>query len=93
MLIPVLSPPGASLAAVEHPGVIISVVKQAEDGGALIVRAYETCGLAATDVAIRLPLLGVSWRSDFGPGQIRTWRVWPGSEPAVQEVDLLEQLV
>jgi alpha-mannosidase len=86
-------PPGASLAAVEHPGVIISVVKQAEDGEALIVRAYETCGLAATDVAIHLPLLGVSWRSDFGPGQIRTWRVWPGSEPAIQEVDLLEQPV
>ena len=86
-------PPDASLAAVEHPGVIISVVKQAEDGEGLIVRAYETCGLPATNVEIRLPLLGLSWRSEFGPGQIRTWRVGPGAESAVQEVDLLEQPV
>ena len=80
-----------SCAAVDHPGVIISTVKRAEDGDGIIVRAYESAGEEAGDVELRLPAAGVCWKAGFRACQIRTWRVRPGTPQPVVETDLLER--
>jgi alpha-mannosidase len=71
--------------------VMVTAIKGGEDGGAtpdLIVRAVETTGRPAR-VPIEVPLLGRAFTVDFGPYQIRTFRV-PLDGGAVQEVDLIE---
>jgi alpha-mannosidase len=71
--------------------VMVTAIKGGEDGGAtpdLIVRAVETTGRPAR-VPIEVPLLGRAFTVDFGPYQIRTFRV-PLDGGAVREVDLIE---
>jgi alpha-mannosidase len=71
--------------------VMVTAVKGAEDGGArpdLIVRAVETFGRPAR-VPIEIPLLGRSLTADFGPHQIRTFRI-PLDGGEIREVDLIE---
>jgi alpha-mannosidase len=71
--------------------VMVTAVKGHEDGGArpdLIVRAVECTG-GAVQARIELPMVGRAITADFGPHQIRTFRVpWSGGE--VHEVDLIE---
>ncbi len=82
-------PPKASFAAVEEENVVISVVKQAEDGQGLIVRAYETAG-RATLAHMYLPGWGRDFVAQFGACEIKTFRVpQPADEPVV-ETDLIE---
>ncbi|MCG0288425.1 alpha-mannosidase [Streptomyces sp. PSAA01] len=71
--------------------VTVSVVKGAEDGsGDLMVRAYESHGRAAA-ARITLPLLGDrAIEADFGPYEIRTFRVPRDPALPVAETDLLE---
>ncbi|BBJ37785.1 alpha-mannosidase [Streptomyces antimycoticus] len=71
--------------------VTVSVVKGAEDGsGDLVVRAYESHGRAAA-ARITLPLLGErAIEADFGPYEIRTFRVPRDPALPVIETDLLE---
>ncbi|MGW5449372.1 alpha-mannosidase [Streptomyces asiaticus] len=71
--------------------VTVSVVKCAEDGsGDLMVRAYESHGRAAA-ARITLPLLGDrAIEADFGPYEIRTFRVPRDPALPVIETDLLE---
>ncbi|WP_432251789.1 alpha-mannosidase [Streptomyces sp. HNM1019] len=71
--------------------VTVSVVKGAEDGsGDLVVRAYESHGRAA-GARITLPLLGDrAIEADFGPYEIRTFRVPRDPALPVVETDLLE---
>ncbi|RLK25254.1 alpha-mannosidase [Micromonospora sp. M71_S20] len=71
--------------------VMVTAVKGHEDGGGapdLIVRAVETTGRPAR-VRIDLPVLGRVIEADFGPSQLRTFRV-PVDGGAVREVDLIE---
>ena len=74
---------------------MVTAIKGSEDatesrGGAdLIVRAVETTGGAAS-VSIELPIVGRTLDLEFGPSQIRTFRVpLDPAEPTV-EVDLVE---
>lgn len=72
--------------------VVITAVKGGEDGdtaGALVVRAVETTGRPAR-ARLELPVAGRVIEADFGPSQIRTFRV-PLGEGAVHEVDLIER--
>ena len=79
----------ASFLSAEPDNLLITVCKQAEDAGDLIVRAYEAAGRAARGT-IRLPFAAVEWAAEFEPHQIKTWRV--GAQPGgVTEVDLLER--
>jgi alpha-mannosidase len=71
--------------------VMVTAVKGSEDGSGrpdLVVRAVECTGRPGT-ARIELPLLGRVIAADFGPSQIRTFRV-PLSGSAVREVDLIE---
>jgi alpha-mannosidase len=69
--------------------VMVTAVKNHEDGGDLVVRAVEISGRPGRGV-LDLPVAGIRIETDFGPSQIRTFRV-PLADPAsVAEVDLLE---
>jgi alpha-mannosidase len=78
-----------SYLAVDQPGVIVHVIKQHEDSADLIVRAYET-EKAAARATIRLPHLGRAFTADFGPCEIKTFRVPADPQQPVTETNLLE---
>jgi alpha-mannosidase len=69
--------------------VVVSVLKRAEDGGGVVVRAYESGGMAA-HCRIGLGFLGRSVAADFAPGEIKTFFVPDNPELPVREVSLLE---
>jgi alpha-mannosidase len=80
-------PARQSYVSVDHPAVVVSVVKRDEDGtGAVVLRGYETAGRPADGVTIRL--FGREIRTDFGAHEIKTLLVRPDAEAV--EVDLLE---
>jgi hypothetical protein len=70
--------------------VLLSVLKLAEDGGDLVVRAYETAGRPVEAATIDLSLLGRRVRTSFGANQIRTFRVPLAHGEPVVETNLLE---
>jgi hypothetical protein len=67
---------------------MLSVLKQAEDGDAFIVRAYETTGRPSS-ARLELALLERTIESSFAPGEIKTFLI-PRSGGPVEEVSLLE---
>src|SRR5206468_10578375 len=83
-------PPNRSFAAVrDAPGVVLTVVKRAEDGDGHVVRGYETSGNPAT-ATLDLPFLGRTVITEFAPHEIKTLFVpHDGDLPAV-ETNLLE---
>jgi alpha-mannosidase len=81
-------PPAQGFADDGGGAVVLSVLKQSEDGGAFVVRAYETSGRACS-ARLALPLFGRTIESSFAPGEIKTFLV-PGSASPVEEVSLLE---
>ncbi|RIQ18876.1 alpha-mannosidase [Jiangella rhizosphaerae] len=87
-------PAEASYVVDDGAQVMITAVKGAEDGDApapdLIVRAVETTGVAAAGVRLALPLVDRVVEADFGPHQIRTFRVPRDPRQPIVEVDLLE---
>ncbi|MGN9842325.1 hypothetical protein ACTMTI_29805 [Nonomuraea sp. H19] len=70
--------------------VMVTAVKRHEDAPRdLVVRAVETTGRAAV-ATLDLPLAGIRLTADFGPSQIRTFRI-PLDDPlSVVETDLVE---
>ncbi|WP_205315666.1 alpha-mannosidase, partial [Nonomuraea lactucae] len=73
--------------------VMVTAVKCHEDlPGDLVVRAVETTGRAAT-LSLDLALAGVRLTADFGPSQIRTFRVPLENPLAAVETDLIEMNV
>jgi alpha-mannosidase len=82
-------PPSASFLSVDVPDVVVSAVKEAEDGNDLIVRCYETAG-RPTKARLNLGLVNRSWTGSFRPLEIKTLRV-PRSGGEIREVNLLEQ--
>jgi alpha-mannosidase len=74
---------------VQPENVVVSVLKQAEDGDDLIVRAYETTK-TATQATIRLPRWNRVIEAKFAPGAIKTFRVPRDSAKPVIETNLLE---
>jgi alpha-mannosidase len=83
-------PQRESFASAEPVSVLLSVVKLAEDGGDLVVRAYETAGRPVEAATIDLSMLGRRVRTSFGPNQIRTFRVPVAPGEPVVETNLLE---
>lgn len=79
----------SSFACVEEENLVVSVLKKAEDGDALIVRCYETSKTAGP-ATIHLPFLGRTIRADFGPAEIKTFRVPLDADRPVTETNFLE---
>jgi alpha-mannosidase len=86
-------PPRQSYLSDAAGPVMVTAVKGHEDGDAdrpdLIVRAVETTGRPAPRTPIAIPMLGRTLIADFGPHQIRTFRV-PLDGGPIREVDLIE---
>ncbi|WP_308493042.1 alpha-mannosidase [Microbacterium terrisoli] len=86
-----------SFAADGGGSVMITALKGAEDPTAdgstdLIVRAVETAGVPAA-ASFALPLAGRVLEAEFGPFQVRTFRIPRDPEDKIVEVDLLEWAV
>jgi len=77
----------ASWAAVKGDGVLLNVVKDAEEGEGLIVRAVETNG-RATRARLELGFADAAVEAAFGPFEIRTFRI--DRDGRASEVNLLE---
>ncbi|HEX7084349.1 MAG TPA: glycoside hydrolase family 38 C-terminal domain-containing protein [Gaiellaceae bacterium] len=78
----------ASYASDGGGDVLVTVLKQAEEGdGSFVVRAYETSGRAAR---ARIEALGRTWEADFGPAEIKTFRLPADPAAPVAETNLLE---
>ena len=84
-------PPSSSFMSVEPGNILLTVLKPAEDGDYLILRVYETAGVA-TRAVIRMPAWGRTVEVDFGAYEIKTLRVsqQDASLPVV-ETNLLEE--
>ena len=82
-------PQSASFASVSADSVNVTVVKRAEDGGALVVRAVETLG-RGVDATLSLPLLGREIALTFRPYEIKTVLVPLDSDLPHRETNLTE---
>ena len=83
-------PQRASYAKVDGADVVVTVLKAAEDGdGSLVVRGYETSGRAAR-ATLELPLVERTIEAEFGPHEIKTFRVPRDPEAPIAETNLLE---
>lgn len=80
-------PRSASFTSVDTDSIVVSVLKQAEDGSALIIRLYETAG-ESTNARLSLPAWNREIPLSFTPYEIKTLRV-PADGEAF-EVNLLE---
>jgi alpha-mannosidase len=69
--------------------VVVTVIKRSEDGEAFVVRAYETSGRPA-HATIELPLFARTIHADFGPSEIKTFRIPRDPDQPLSETDLLE---
>jgi len=79
-----------SFLSVDVPNIVVSDVKQAEDGTDLIIRCYETAG-RATKASLDLGLVHRKWTGDFHPLEIKTLRVPLAATGKIREVNALEQ--
>jgi alpha-mannosidase len=75
---------------VDVPDVVVSDVKQAEDGNDLIIRCYETAG-HATKATLDLGLVHRHWTGEFHPLEIKTLRVPLTAAGEIRENNALEQ--
>ncbi len=80
-------PPAASFAEVGDGSAIVTVLKRAEDGEALVVRAYESAGRATV---AHITVLDRTFDTELGPAEIKTLRIPRDPGTAVSETDLLE---
>ncbi len=77
-----------SYCSISAPNVMASALKSAEEGEDLILRCYESHG-EETRTRIHLGFLNLSWEADFGPCEIKTFRI--AKDGGVREVNLLEE--
>ncbi|SEB53775.1 alpha-mannosidase [Paenibacillus sp. GP183] len=78
-----------SFLSVDQDNIIVSVVKKAEDNDDLIIRAYEATK-TATIATIRLPKWNRVVDADFGPCEIKTFRIPNNDNQPVIETNLIE---
>lgn len=86
---PGIRPQQATLLGTEADNVLITVLKQAEDGNDFIIRGYEISGRAAS-TTLHLPYFKQRFHLEFAPYEIKTLRVNPETWE-VREVNLLEE--
>jgi alpha-mannosidase len=82
-------PRACAFADASPANIVITALKQSEDGNDLIVRAYESAH-ATTAGQILLPGWGRVISAVFRPGEIKTWRVPRNSGLPVTQVNLIE---
>lgn len=75
--------------SIDNPAVTAIALKEAEAGGAYILRLCEQQG-KDTQATISLPLVSRTWIADFGHYQIKTFRIPFDPKEPITEVNLLE---
>lgn len=75
--------------AAEPANIVVSALKRAEDGEDIIVRAYETAGVA-TAATLRLPAWDRTVETTFTPYEIKTLRLPSDRSLPPRETDLIE---
>jgi alpha-mannosidase len=80
-----------SFLTAEPENVMVTVLKPAEEGDGVVLRAFETTG-AAAHARIHLPKLERSIETEFGPNEIKTFLIPHDSAKSVKETNLLEWL-
>jgi alpha-mannosidase len=83
-------PQSDSFIHVSPDNVMVTVLKQSEDGDDLILRAVET-NQAATQAIIEIPHLGKVIEAEFNPCEIKTFRIPEDMNLPVRETNLLEE--
>lgn len=82
----------ASFININKDNIIVTAFKFCEDNsGAVILRCFETKGEKKTRVNIMCDMLDCGFRVDFGPHQIKTFRINPDGK--VEETNFLEGIV
>ncbi len=84
-------PRSLSFLSIDAPNVVLSALKEAEDGGGVVVRCYESAG-EATSATIELPGLGRQLKASYGPSEIKTFFIPDDPDRPITEVNLLEQV-
>jgi alpha-mannosidase len=74
---------------IEGDGGVVMALKRAEDGGAWVVRAFETAGQGGS-ARFEIPALRRDWRATFRAGEIKTFRIPDDSSARVEETNFLE---
>ena len=82
-------PKSGSFLAVDPPNLIISAVKQSENGEDIIVRCVETLGVQTTST-LDVRFAGQKWTGNFRPSEIKTLRI-NKRKGTIKEVNLLEE--
>ena len=82
-------PMKASYLAVEPENIHVTVLKEAEDGDAMVLRAFET-HKKRTEATFTLHGWERTFQAIFGPGEIKTFSIPKNTKLAVAETDLLE---
>lgn len=82
-------PQRASYLSVDQPNVLVSVLKRAEDGDGLILRAYETDQIG-TRTTIRLEPWERIVEAEFAPCEIKTFRIPENHDEPVVETSMIE---
>lgn len=82
-------PQRQSYLAIDADHIVACALKEAEDGGDLILRCRETIKKAGR-ATVRLPVWGRVFEAEFGPCEIKTFRVPKDPALPVTETDLTE---
>ena len=82
-------PKSGSFLAVDAQNVIVSAIKQSENGEDIIVRCVETSGVQ-TSATLDLKFAKRKWTGNFRPCEIKTLRI-NQSKGTIKEVNLLEE--
>ena len=83
-------PQADSFIDVQPANIVVTVLKQAEDGSDLILRAFET-SKATTDATIHLTRWGRVIEATFAPCEVKTFRVPRDPASSIIETDLIER--
>ena len=78
-----------SFLEVDAKEILVSAMKEAEDGDGIIVRAYETMR-HDTACTIKLPFLERVIKTQFSPCEIKTFKIPYDKSAEVIEVNMLE---
>ncbi|HEY5510188.1 MAG TPA: glycoside hydrolase family 38 C-terminal domain-containing protein [Prolixibacteraceae bacterium] len=82
-------PKSGSFLSVDAANIIVSSIKQAENGDDLILRCVETNGMAVT-ANLDLAIVKRKWSGNFRPYEIKTLRL-NAKSGSIKEVNLLEE--
>ncbi|MGV8139909.1 MAG: alpha-mannosidase [Mangrovibacterium sp.] len=82
-------PKSGSFLSVDTPSVIVSAIKQSEEGDDMIIRCVEAAGKSAL-ATLDLGFAGRKWKGRFSPFEIKSLRIAKKSGE-IKEVDLLEE--